>query len=124
MARAAYTTEQSKIQRRIDKLKKQQEALLQRQRKPAIEGIVNQMRELGITPLEIASAFGKKVQKSKEGMRGRTQKAAADSTQKRQFRIKYRHPESGETWTGLGRAPRWLVAAELQGKTREEFRVE
>lgn len=32
--------------------------------------------------------------------------------------VKYRNPETGETWTGRGRAPRWL-----DGKNREDFAV-
>lgn len=29
---------------------------------------------------------------------------------------KYRNPETGETWSGRGRAPRWL-----EGKNRDDF---
>lgn len=36
---------------------------------------------------------------------------------------KYRNPETGETWSGRGNAPRWLVAAVEQGKTQESFRI-
>ena len=32
--------------------------------------------------------------------------------------VKYHNPETGETWTGRGRAPRWL-----DGKNREDFAV-
>jgi len=32
--------------------------------------------------------------------------------------VKYRNPETGETWTGRGRAPRWL-----EGKNREDFAI-
>lgn len=32
--------------------------------------------------------------------------------------VKYRNPETGKTWTGRGRAPRWL-----EGKNREDFAV-
>jgi DNA-binding protein H-NS len=35
---------------------------------------------------------------------------------------KYRGP-NGETWSGRGIAPRWLKAFELEGRSREEFRV-
>jgi DNA-binding protein H-NS len=35
--------------------------------------------------------------------------------------VKYRNPETGETWSGRGRAPKWLVLAEQQGRGREEF---
>lgn len=31
---------------------------------------------------------------------------------------KYRNPESGETWSGRGRTPRWL-----DGKNREDFAI-
>jgi len=31
---------------------------------------------------------------------------------------KYRNPETGEQWTGRGRAPRWL-----DGKTKEQFLI-
>lgn len=39
-------------------------------------------------------------------------------TRKEQKRAdaKYRNPETGETWSGRGRAPRWL-----EGKNREDF---
>lgn len=31
---------------------------------------------------------------------------------------KYRNPETGETWTGRGRAPRWM-----DGRSKEEFLI-
>ncbi len=31
---------------------------------------------------------------------------------------KYRNPETGETWSGRGRTPRWL-----DGKSREDFAI-
>ena len=34
---------------------------------------------------------------------------------------KYRNPETGETWSGRGRAPKWLTLAEQRGRGREEF---
>ena len=35
--------------------------------------------------------------------------------------VKYRNPETGETWSGRDGAPKWLVLAEQQGRGREEF---
>ncbi len=35
--------------------------------------------------------------------------------------VKYRNPESGETWSGRGRMPKWLALAEQGGRGREEF---
>lgn len=36
--------------------------------------------------------------------------------------VKYRGPE-GQTWSGRGRAPNWLVALEAQGRNKGEFLV-
>ena len=36
---------------------------------------------------------------------------------------KYRNPASGESWSGRGRAPRWLAAELAKGRSREEFLV-
>ena len=45
-------------------------------------------------------------------------------TKKRVLAVKYRHPDTGETWTGVGRTPAWLVAAQHEtGKTLEDFAV-
>jgi DNA-binding protein H-NS len=36
---------------------------------------------------------------------------------------KYRNTETGDAWTGRGRTPRWLVALEAAGRTRDEFKI-
>lgn len=36
--------------------------------------------------------------------------------------VKYRGPD-GQTWSGRGRAPNWLVALEAQGRNKGEFLV-
>ncbi|VVE20744.1 h-ns histone-like nucleoid-structuring protein [Pandoraea anhela] len=33
-------------------------------------------------------------------------------------RVQYRDPDSGKTWCGIGRTPKWI-----KGKPREQFRV-
>jgi DNA-binding protein H-NS len=37
---------------------------------------------------------------------------------------KYRDPESGQTWAGRGKLPRWLAAAVNNGANREDFRIQ
>ena len=37
--------------------------------------------------------------------------------------IKFKGPNSDDTWTGKGRRPRWLVALEAKGKDRKDFAV-
>jgi DNA-binding protein H-NS len=36
---------------------------------------------------------------------------------------KYRNPETGETWSGRGRPPRWISELEAKGRKRQEFAV-
>jgi DNA-binding protein H-NS len=37
---------------------------------------------------------------------------------------KYRDPQTGETWSGRGRVPRWVLDAESAGRKREEFVID
>lgn len=37
---------------------------------------------------------------------------------------KYRHPNTGETWSGRGRAPRWLADEMANVKKKEDFLVD
>lgn len=41
------------------------------------------------------------------------------------FRVvpKYRHPSTGEVWTGRGRAPQWFVAAQAAGYTEAQLLI-
>lgn len=41
----------------------------------------------------------------------------------RKLPAKYRDPDSGATWAGVGRPPTWLATAEKAGKRRESFAV-
>jgi DNA-binding protein H-NS len=36
---------------------------------------------------------------------------------------KYRNAETGETWSGRGRPPKWVTLAEQQGRSREELAI-
>lgn len=36
---------------------------------------------------------------------------------------KYKHPSTGETWTGRGLQPKWLKSALAEGKTLEQFAI-
>lgn len=50
---------------------------------------------------------------------GRANKSAGKGT----VAPKYRDPASGATWTGRGRAPRWVTDAESRGVKRETFLI-
>lgn len=116
MTRDTYAALQSKIQKEITRLQKQAEALQKKQRSPVITSIIRSMREYSITPEEITAAYNKR--KPAGASAGR-----AASAVKRTVPPKYKHPETGATWTGRGKAPRWVTEAEAAGKSREQFLI-
>jgi DNA-binding protein H-NS len=92
-------------------LKAQAEALLKQAetaRRAEISAVVAEiqarMREFGITIDDLKGG----VKKSKS--RG----AVA---------AKYRNPATGDSWSGRGRAPRWLADAMAKGRSKEDFKV-
>lgn len=118
MTRDTYSSLKQKIEKEILKLQKQAQALQIKQRGPVMTSIIRSMREYDITPEDIAEAFNKKA--AGPGNRKTTAKPAAA---KRPVAPKYRHPETGATWTGRGKAPRWVTAAEAEGKSRNDFLI-
>jgi DNA-binding protein H-NS len=73
-------------------------------------------KELGLSVEEL---FGREPtrRRAAAGRRGRKPartQAVAD--------VKFRSPQ-GETWSGRGRPPRWIVDAEAKGQKRDKFRV-
>uniref|UniRef100_UPI0040556D2B H-NS histone family protein n=1 Tax=Orrella sp. TaxID=1921583 RepID=UPI0040556D2B len=113
-----YAVLQAKIQKEIEKLRKQADALQLKKRKPVITSIVRSMKEFDITPDEIVAAFGKPVSRSAT----RAVKKATPS-KRAPVPVKYKHPQTGATWTGRGKPPRWVVDAETSGKSRNDFLV-
>jgi DNA-binding protein H-NS len=105
---------QSEIEAEIKKLQGHAK-LIARKRGTIIRGILAQMNEHEISLSEIRSLFKNRQNKTGRDPRKSTKKRAA-------VPVKYKGP-NGETWTGRGRMPRWLVTAEAAGKKREHFAV-
>src|SRR5690606_32909778 len=114
-ARASYSTQKLKLEKEITKLQKQMQTLQSKQRAPVIASIVRSMREYDISLEEITAALGR---------RGGGARKAAAKTTKRVIPPKYRHPETKATWTGRGKAPRWITDAEAQGQSRDAFLIQ
>ena len=76
-----------------------------------IKLVIKLMTKHGVTVDDLRNAAGSR----------KPEKAAADGRRK-PARIKYRD-NGGNTWTGRGRTPLWLVAAEKAGQKRDEFLV-
>ena len=109
------------IQEQIAKLQAKAEALKEKNKKPTIDAIVRAMEENDITLDDLRAAMGptRGRPRSGNGRRG----AKSGSGKRGAVAIKYRNPETDETWTGRGRTPRWLAEAEAAGKSREDFAV-
>jgi len=118
-----YAGQQAKIQKEIERLRKQAELLQNKQRKPVISGIVRSMKEYGISPEEIMAAFGKSGSAKNKARAEKGVKSTKASATKKPVAPKYRHPETSATWTGRGKAPLWIVEAEKNGQLRQQFLI-
>ncbi len=119
MIRDSYSALKQKIEKEIQKLQKQAQALHAKRRGPIINSILKSMREYEITPEEVAAAYNQK----KPARAAAVKKSPVRTAPKRPVPPKYRHPDTGETWTGRGKPPRWITNAEAEGKTRDEFLI-
>lgn len=90
----------------IAALQKQAEEVRQQETAAVIAEIKAKMAEYGIT-LQDIGAGGRR--------RGRGKASVGQP--------KYRNPDTGETWTGIGRKPGWLAQALSQGKTLADFAI-
>ena len=75
--------------------------------------------ELGISASDLFAQAGQRAP-TEQKARGRRPRSDAGA----KITAKYRDPETGETWSGRGRPPRWLAAREAEGRDRKEFAVE
>ncbi len=89
----------------IEALKQQAESQRKNEISSVIADIRAKMLEYGITVADLGS--GARTSRSK----GMTVAA------------KYRHPRTGETWTGRGKMPKWLQAEVNTGKRKEDFLI-
>jgi DNA-binding protein H-NS len=99
------------LQAKIAKLQAQAEAILKNQSSKVIEKIHDLMNAHGLTTADIeAYVDGQNRGRKPAGAKVGATSAAA----------KYRHPKTGATWTGHGRAPAWIANA----KDRSKFLIE
>jgi DNA-binding protein H-NS len=75
------------------------------------------MRKLGVELADLQASASPKPARAAAGKPKREKSARAPVP------AKYRNIETGDTWTGRGRTPRWLAALEAAGRTRDEFKI-
>jgi DNA-binding protein H-NS len=112
------------IQKQLAKLQAQAAKMESAQgaaKKKSVAKVVALMKKLGISiedlkgaePVKPAKA-GRKRSANKTPRAGNRSKVAA----------KYRHPETGATWTGRGLPPKWIADAIAAGKSKEQFLIQ
>ena len=110
----------AQINRQIDNLQRQAEAL----KKQEVSGVITRIksaiehygltaRDLGLSTRRTGTSAGRAARKAM------TRKAVAI---RRPVPVKYRD-EEGRTWTGRGKRPNWFKAALEAGKTPEDLAV-
>ncbi len=92
------------LQAQIEALKQQAEAQRKAEIASVIADIRAKMEEFGITLADLSTR--------------RSSSAKGSSVAP-----KYRHPQTGETWSGRGKMPRWLQSAVDAGQSKESFRI-
>lgn len=80
-------------------------------------GVINQIKGMMATHGITLADLGTRV--------GRPPKAAGDSAESgtRKVAAKYRHPDTGDSWSGRGLKPKWLTAALESGRSLSDFAV-
>ena len=102
------------IQKRIHSLVLQVKRLKQK-KLPALRQVIRLIKKHSISIDEIRAAVtGSNGKKTAPKKRRRASRRVAPM---------YKNPRTGETWSGRGRAARWLAAAEKAGRKRSEFLV-
>jgi DNA-binding protein H-NS len=101
-----------------EKLDSQIQSLMQREKAEGIAKAKKIIDEFGLTASDL---FGRKA--AGKGKRGRPAKkgaAAKKRVGKKRGKVapKYKNPATGETWTGRGKAPKWIA-----GKDRSKFAI-
>ena len=95
------------ILNQIETLKQQAEEARKQELASAIAEIKRIMSQFGISPADL-------------GLSGRAGKSKGKGGS---VAAKYRDPVSGKTWSGRGRRPAWVVAAEAEGKNLDAFKI-
>src|ERR1700738_2164518 len=104
------------IQTKMKKLQVQADALIAKNAQAAVDQIRKIMLAHGLTTEDIeAKAKAKREAKAADGTASNVKWKAVASL-KSGTPPKYRHPKTGATWTGHGRAPAWIANVKDRSK--------
>lgn len=113
------TNSLTKIKAEIARLEKQAQAILRQEAVKAIDTIQKLMVRYQITLDDLGNAISTKLDGAAERLSGSAKPAKTrkgKKTARAKPAPKYQNPATGETWSGMGRAPAWIRAALEKGK--------
>jgi DNA-binding protein H-NS len=113
------------IQSQIEKLQKQANEIKSREFDKTVQDILAKMQAFGITVKNLQAPKGRVTKFKAKASKtvGAPKAAAAKKKSTSPVLPKYRGP-NGETWSGRGLQPKWMVALVAQGKTKEDFAIQ
>lgn len=94
---------------KIENLKGQAEDERKKEIADVVADIKKKMAQYDISPSDLGFSGGRSGKSSSKG--------------KGSVPPKYRDPATGKTWTGRGRAPKWVTEAESRGVKRDTFLI-
>jgi DNA-binding protein H-NS len=112
------------IQKQLAKLQAQAAKMESAQgaaKKKSVAKVVALMKKLGISIEDLKGA--EPVKPAKAGRKPSTKKTPRAGNRSK-VAAKYRHPETGATWTGRGLPPKWLADEIAAGKSKEQFLIQ
>ena len=111
----------------IAKLQSQAEALRQKEVDTVIQSIREQMKTYNLSPDDLESKIRLAPRRGRKSQSQQTEPQAKSANQARTKKVnmdaKFRHPETGATWSGRGRMPKWISEAVKQGQTKQTFAI-
>ncbi len=110
----------------IEELQKQAEKIRKEEFASVVKAIKTQIRDYGITAQDLGLGLGSAGEVGKNAKRPGGKSARKVSVKRLRARVKvapkYRDHE-GNTWTGRGKQPKWIVAALSSGRTLDSFLI-
>lgn len=122
MPRRSYETIRKQIAKLEAQARKLEEAAAGK-KKQAVAQVAALMKKLGVTVDDLGAARPRRARAAKGATKGATKGRAGKQAAKKPVAPKFRDADTGDTWSGRGRTPRWLAALEALGKSRENYRV-
>lgn len=106
----AEISRKKELEQKMLEIQRELQEIQTKQKKPILNTIVESMIEFDIELSEVSTLLQQRT--------GKISRKLGPAP------AKYRHPKTGASWTGRGKAPRWLVEEEEHGTPRDKFLVE